>query len=126
MAVEHLLLAIPLLIILLIFSTGITLLVSCLTVYLRDMRHALPLMLQLGLFLTPIIYGLDKIRPEYRDFYVAVNPLGAVIDGMRRCVLYDKPPVASYTIIAFVVSCLWLFGSYALFKRLETGFADVS
>ncbi|MGZ4688932.1 MAG: ABC transporter permease [Acidimicrobiia bacterium] len=118
--------AIPLLVILLIFSTGITLLVSCLMVYLRDMRHALPLMLQLGLFLTPIIYGLSEIPAKYRDLYVAANPLGGIIDGMRRCVLYDKPPVTSYTIIAFFVSCVWLFGSYALFKRLETGFADVS
>ena len=118
--------AIPLILILLIFSTGITLLVSCLMVYLRDMRHALPLMLQLGLFLTPIIYGLNEIPAKYRDLYVAANPLGGIIDGMRRCVLYDRPPVASYTIIAFCVSCVWLFGSYALFKRLETGFADVS
>ena len=45
---------------------------------------------------------------------------------MRRCVLYDQAPVASYTIIAAVVACLWLVGSFMLFKRLETGFADVS
>jgi ABC-type polysaccharide/polyol phosphate export permease len=118
--------AIPLIVILLIFTTGVTLLVAGLTVYLRDMRHALPLVLQLGLFLTPIIYGLNEIPKQYRNFYVAINPLGAIIDGMRRCILYDKAPVASYTIIALVVSCIWLVGSFAVFKRLETGFADVS
>lgn len=118
--------AIPLIGILVIFTTGVTLLVSGLTVYLRDMRHALPLMLQLGLFLTPIIYGLDQIPKAWRNVYVAINPLGAIIDGMRRCILYDKPPVASYTIIALVVSCIWLVGSFMVFKRLETGFADVS
>lgn len=118
--------AVPLIVILLIFTLGITLVVACLTVYLRDMRHALPLFLQLGLFLTPIIYGLDKIKAEYRNYYVAIDPLGAIIDGMRRAVLYGKAPVASYTIIAFVVSCIWLFFGYTLFKRLETGFADVS
>jgi ABC-type polysaccharide/polyol phosphate export permease len=117
---------VPLLLILLIFTTGITLVIAGLTVYLRDMRHALPLGLQLGLFLTPIIYGLNKIAPEYRDIYVAVNPLVAVIDGMRRCLLYGQAPRASYTIIAAVVSCIWLLGSFMLFKRLETGFADVS
>ncbi len=57
---------------------------------------------------------------------MAVNPLGGVIDGMRRCMLYDKAPVLSYTVIAAVVSCIWLVGSFMVFKRLETGFADVS
>ena len=45
---------------------------------------------------------------------------------MRRCLLYDQAPVASYTLIAAVMSFLWLLGSFMLFKRLETGFADVS
>jgi ABC-type polysaccharide/polyol phosphate export permease len=118
--------AVPLLVILLVFSTGVTLFVAGVTVYLRDMRHALPLMLQLGLFLTPIIYPLSVIPAEWRDLYVAVNPLGAIIDGMRRCLLYDQPPRASYTIIAAVAAVVWLFSSFVLFKRLETGFADVS
>jgi ABC-type polysaccharide/polyol phosphate export permease len=118
--------AVPLLLILLVFTTGISLLMAGLTVYLRDMRHALPLLLQLGLFLSPIIYGLDKIPEQWRLPYVALNPLGAVIDGLRRCVLYDQAPKASYTIVAAIVSCIWLFGSFVLFKRLETSFADVS
>ena len=45
---------------------------------------------------------------------------------MRRCLLYDQAPRASYTIIAAVMSIVWLLGSFMLFKRLETGFADVS
>jgi ABC-type polysaccharide/polyol phosphate export permease len=118
--------AIPLLAILLVFTTGITLLVAAMTVYLRDMRHALPLMLQVGLFLSPIIYPLTKIPAQYRTLYVVINPLAAVIDGIRRCVLYDSAPKLSYTIIAAVVSFAWLLGSFMIFKRLETGFADVS
>lgn len=117
---------VPLLVILMVFSTGVTLLVAGMTVYLRDMRHALPLMLQLGLFLTPIMYGLDAFAPEWRNLYVVVNPIGGVIDGMRRCMLYGQAPVVSYTVIAAVVSCAWLIGAFMVFKRLETGFADVS
>jgi ABC-2 type transport system permease protein/lipopolysaccharide transport system permease protein len=115
-----------LILILMVFTTGITLLVAGLTVYLRDMRHALPLALQLGLFVTPILYGLNEIDPQYRNLYTAVNPLVAIIDGMRRCLLFDQAPRASYTIIAAVMSLVWLLGSFMVFKRLETGFADVS
>lgn len=118
--------AIPLVLILFVFTTGVTLLLAGLTVYLRDMRHALPLILQGGLILSPIIYGLNKIPSEYRDLYVALNPLAGVIDGLRRSILYDRPPDATYTLIAAVMACIWLVASYALFKRLETGFADVS
>jgi len=117
---------VPLVLILVIFTTGVTLLVAGLTVYLRDMRHALPLALQLGLFVTPILYGLNEISEEYRNLYVALNPLVAIIDGMRRSLLFGEAPVASYTVIAAGVSCVWLLGSFMLFKRLETGFADVS
>jgi ABC-2 type transport system permease protein/lipopolysaccharide transport system permease protein len=115
-----------LLLILLVFATGVTLVVSCVTVYVRDMRHALPLALQLGLFLTPILYGLNKIPTAWRDLYTFVNPLVAVIDGMRNCLLYDRAPTLSYTLIAAGASVIWLVGSFMLFKRLETGFADVS
>jgi ABC-2 type transport system permease protein/lipopolysaccharide transport system permease protein len=117
---------IPLGLILFVFTTGVTLFIAGITVYLRDMRHALPLILQGGLILSPIIYGMNKISPDYRDIYVAINPLAGVIDGLRRSILYGQAPVASYTIIAAVMAVLWLFGSFVLFKRLETGFADVS
>jgi ABC-type polysaccharide/polyol phosphate export permease len=116
----------PLGLILFAFTTGVTLFIAGLTVYLRDMRHALPLILQGGLILSPIIYGMDKIPEAWRNLYVVLNPLAGVIDGLRRCVLYGDAPVASYTVIAAVMACLWLFFSFALFKRLETGFADVS
>lgn len=118
--------AIPLLLILLVFTLGITLLVSAMTVYLRDMRHALPLFLQVGLFVTPILYGLSEIPAKFRMAYVVINPIAAIIDGLRRCVLYNQSPQLNYTLVAAGVSCVWLFFSFAIFKRLETGFADVS
>lgn len=117
---------VPLGIILFVFTTGVTLFLAGITVYLRDMRHALPLILQGGLILSPIIYGLNEIPSAWRNLYVALNPLAGIIDGLRRSVLYGEAPVESYTIIAAVVSCVWLVLSFALFKRLETGFADVS
>jgi ABC-2 type transport system permease protein/lipopolysaccharide transport system permease protein len=115
-----------LLLILLCFTVGVSMFISAITVYVRDMRHALPLMLQLGLFLTPVIYGLDTIPKDYRALYVGVNPLGAVIDGIRSSVLLGHAPNGLYTAIAAGVSVLWLVGAFLVFKRLETGFADVS
>lgn len=116
----------PLIVILVGFTVASSLFAGAITVYLRDVRHALPLMLQLGLFLTPVVYGLNELPVAYRAPYVAINPLGAVIDGFRECVLYGRPPNALYTVIAALSTVGYLLGTYLLFKRLETGFADVS
>ncbi len=118
--------AIPLMVILLAFTVGFSMFVAGLTVYLRDLRHALPQALQLGFFVTPIFWSLSGLSAMWQAIVCAINPNAAVIDGLRRSVLYGEAPDATLTIIAAVMSSIWLVGSFLLFKRLETGFADVS
>jgi ABC-2 type transport system permease protein/lipopolysaccharide transport system permease protein len=118
--------AIPLLAILMAFTVGFSLFVAGLTVYLRDLRHALPQALQLGFFVTPIIWSLSGVSAGWQVVICVINPNAAVIDGLRRSVLWGEAPDAGLTIIAAAVSVVWLIGSFLLFKRLETGFADVS
>lgn len=116
---------IPLLIAL-VFAAAVTILVAGLTVYFRDLRQAIPLLLQLGLFVNPIAWDLSQLSTNMQKIYVAVNPLGGAIDGLRRCVLYGQAPSASLTIISGVVAIVWLCGAYLLFKQMEAGFADVA
>jgi ABC-type polysaccharide/polyol phosphate export permease len=108
------------------FTLGVTLVVSAVIVYLRDLRHALPLILQMGLFVTPVAFPLDVVPPQFRPVYVALNPLAAVIDSYRRTVLLGLPPSLSLLAIAAVSSLVALAGGYMAFKRLETGIADVA
>lgn len=118
--------ALPLVVLLVAFTVASSLFAGSITVYLRDLRHALPLVLQLGLFVTPVVYGLNEFPVGLRAPYVAINPLGGIIDGLRESVLYGRAPHGPYVAIAAVSSTLYLLGTYLLFKRLETGFADVS
>lgn len=108
------------------FTVAVALLTSIVVVYLRDLRHALPLMLQLGLFATPVVYGLDVISPIWVELYVVANPLAAVIDGYRRTILLGLPPDWLLLVLSATSSAVLLVGSYALFRRLETGIADVA
>jgi len=115
--------------VLLIFTLAITLATSAVLVYLRDLRHALPLLLQFALFATPVAYGLDAITHNSRAFllvYSALNPLGPVIDGFRRTLLFGRPPDWPALGIGAASSLVLLAASYKLFKRLETGFADIA
>jgi ABC-type polysaccharide/polyol phosphate export permease len=108
------------------FTLGVTLITSAVIVYLRDLRHALPILLQLGLFATPVAYGMDVIPLRFQQLYVVLNPLAAVIDGYRSTVLLGQPPAWDLVVPAGISSVVILLSSYALFKRMETGFADVA
>jgi ABC-type polysaccharide/polyol phosphate export permease len=109
------------------FTLGVALVVSAVMVYLRDIRHVLPIILQLGLFATPVAFPLDQLVPRaLQPLYVALNPLGAVIDSYRRTILYGRQPDMELLSIAAVSVIVILSIGYFVFKRLETGFADVA
>jgi ABC-type polysaccharide/polyol phosphate export permease len=108
------------------FTLGVTLVVSAVVVYLRDLRHALPVLLQIGLFATPVAYGIDFVPGSLRMLYVVLNPLAAVIDGYRRTVLLGLGPDWDLVLPAAISALVVLTLGYLLFKRMEAGFADVA
>ena len=108
------------------FTVGVTLFISGVFVYFRDLRQALPMILQLGLLATPVAWPIETIPEGARIAYAIVNPLGPVIDGYRRAVLYGKSPQWSLLVPAAVVAVVWLVAGYLLLKRLETRLADVA
>jgi lipopolysaccharide transport system permease protein len=110
----------------LILTTAVTILLSGLTVYFRDLRQAIPVLLQLGLFFNPIGWDLSQLSTHMRMLFVAINPLAGVIDGLRRCMLYGHAPDFTLTLIAAVVSSVELCIAYLIFKQMEAGFADVA
>jgi ABC-type polysaccharide/polyol phosphate export permease len=119
----------------LVFAAGIMLAMACLVVYLRDLQQVMSIILSLGLFATPIIWPLSKLanisvgplhHVDLRPYYVVINPLGAVIDNMRRTVLLGLNPDWPLVGLAALSACAYLALGYHLFKRLETGFADIS
>jgi ABC-2 type transport system permease protein/lipopolysaccharide transport system permease protein len=108
------------------FTVGVTLIVAGVVVYLRDLRHALPLILQLGVFATPVAYGIEAVPESLQVVYATLNPLAAVIDGYRRSVLFGLAPDWSLVGPAAATSVVVLIGAYKVFKRLETGIADAA
>jgi ABC-type polysaccharide/polyol phosphate export permease len=114
-----------LLVIQLAFTMGLTLTVAAIVVYFRDLRHALPLALQFGILATPVAYGLEVIPERWRLAYGVLNPLGPIIDGYRRVILFGQPPHWETLLPAALASLVWVVGAFVLFKQLEMGFADV-
>lgn len=108
------------------FTLGLTFIFSAAIIYVRDLRHAMSIILQFGLFTTPVAFGIDVVPEAWRSFYSAVNPLAPVIDGYRRTVLLGHAPQWHLLAPGAVTSSLLLVGGYLVFKRLEGGLADVA
>jgi len=107
-----------------IFTCGICFLGSALNVYFRDIRFAVPLGIQLWMFLTPIIYPLEMVPKKYLYIYL-LNPMAGLIDSYRRIFLKSQSPNFLYLEEAIIISISLFFISWFLFKRLEKNFADV-
>lgn len=108
------------------FTVGVVLFISIMLVYFRDLRQIVPIILQAGLFVTPVAYGLQVIPAHLRPLYSALNPLGPVIDGYRRAILLGHNPQLGLLGIAAISAVAWLVVGYLIFKRMETRVADVA
>ena len=108
------------------FTLGVTLLLAALVVYFRDIRQVLPMILQFGLFATPVGYGLEEMPRAWWPVYSLLNPLVPVIDGYRQTILLGEPPKLDLLALGSITSVTLLVVGYTVFKRLESGFADVA
>lgn len=118
-------LALPLpVIVLVVAATAFGLGLSGLNVYYRDVRYALPFVLQLGLFASPVVYPLSAVPGAWRTVYAILNPVAAAIDALRRIVIHQTWPDFAVTFAALGWALLLALGAYVLFKRLERGFSD--
>lgn len=108
----------------LVFVVAAILLLSILIVYVRDLRNVIPFILQLGLFATPVVYGLDKIAPDYRLLYCTLNPLAPVIESYRRVLLYGEGP-SPYLVAGAATSVVLLVVASWVFARFERGIVDI-
>ena len=118
-------LALPLFILLaLTTALAIGLWLSALNVYYRDVGHAIPFLIQLWMFASPIAYPVSLVPPKWRLLY-SLNPLAGVIEGFRWALLGKaSPDFRVITLSALTVISL-LFTGIVYFKRMERTFADV-
>jgi lipopolysaccharide transport system permease protein len=104
-------------------ATGTGALLAALNVAYRDFRYAVPFMIQLWMFVTPVIYP-SSIVPDRWRWLLALNPMAGLIDGFRAAFLarrLDWPHVG----ISIGVSCLLFLAGALYFQRVERRFADI-
>lgn len=107
-----------------IFTAACVLLASSINVIWRDVKFIVPLLLQLWLFATPIIYPITAV-PIHLRFLYQMNPMAGVVDNFRRVTVQNSPPDWISLLIAFAISTVFFIWSYIFFKKRERIFADV-
>jgi lipopolysaccharide transport system permease protein len=110
----------------LITSMGIGIGMSALNAKYRDVGYAIPFVVQLLLFLSPVMYPAtsDFVTPALRPFY-ALNPMVGVIEGFRWALLGVGEGPGLRILLSAVMAILLFAAALLYFRRLERSFADV-
>ncbi len=119
------LLFLPLLVVeLVVFAIAVSLVLASINVKYRDVKHALPFVIQLWMFLSPVIYPTTMVPERYR-FLLALNPLTGIIETWRACIFSGRIMNWSLLEISIGVTALFLFLGASYFKSTERKFADI-
>jgi homopolymeric O-antigen transport system permease protein len=97
---------------------------AALNVHYRDVRYAIPFLVQLWMFATPVAYSSGLIPARWRALY-GLNPMVGIVDGFRWMIApAGRVPAASLAAGCLAVALLLTAGLF-LFRRMERSFADV-
>jgi len=115
----------PLLIIIqVVFTLGVSLAISAINVFYRDVRFVIPLALQIWMYLSPVIYPASLVPERLQPLYF-LNPMATLIESYRRVIFFNQPPDWLYLGITTVITIAVTIVSYHYFKRAERLFADL-
>lgn len=102
---------------------GISLFVSSITVYFRDLQHFIGVLLQLFFYATPIVYAVESI-PENFQWILKYNPMTYIIEGYRDIFYYQTMPEIGTLLIVLVIGILLCVTGYIVFNKLQKKFAE--
>ena len=120
---EGLLIALPVWAIVLVGVTGVTLFLSALQVFIRDIEHILLPVLMILMYLTPVLYPLTLV-PENLRPWVALNPFAWMVGRLRDALLEGRLALQWTDAVAVAVALAALAGGLAVFRRLSPHFED--
>ena len=105
-------------------ALGVGLWLSALNVEYRDVRYAIPFLIQFWLFATPIAYSSTIVPERWRALY-GLNPMAGVVEGFRWALLGKAEGPGPMLAVSVAAVILLLIGGLFYFRRMEKTFADI-
>ena len=106
-----------------IVAVGCGLWLSALNVEYRDFQYVIPFLVQLWMFVTPVIYPVTMFPEKYR-WILSLNPMGGIIEAFRASVLGHQPVNWSLLAISSIIAGMVFITGLLYFRRVERAFAD--
>lgn len=119
----YILFAIPIFLIHGCLALGIAFLLAGVSSYIRDLFQILPILLQLLMYLSPVLYPVDAVPAAIKSLYL-INPLGPIFAGYQETILYGRFTYGRELLPVALVAFIVLLIGYRVFKRTEWRFAD--
>ena len=105
-------------------ALGVGLWLSALNVRYRDVQHAVPFLIQIWMFATPIAYPSSLLPEPWRTVY-GLNPMVGVVEGFRWALLGSGRAPGLPLVVSVVAAVVLLVSGAFFFRRVERTFADV-
>ena len=106
-----------------VLASGIALATAALQVQFRDVGLAMPLLLQVWMFLSPVVYPYSQVPVRFRPLY-QLNPMAGLIEAFRRVTVQGQPPDWHLLLLSTLVSAALLPACYLYFKYVDATVAD--
>ena len=106
-----------------ILALGFTMIMSALTVYIRDLEYILSILAMAWQFLTPVMYSMEQVPGEVRWIF-SMNPMTYVITAYRDILYYGKMPEMDTLLSAVILGLTMLATGWAVFYRLQKHFVE--
>ena len=113
-----------LLLVALVTSLGVGLWLTAMNVQFRDVRYAVPFLVQAWMFATPIAYPSSLLDEPWRTLY-GINPMAGVVEGFRWALLGTETAPGPIVLVSALVAVGLLVSGAFYFRRMEKTFADV-
>ncbi len=117
------LLWIPLLLVAMVMvALGIGMIVSAASLFFRDVKFLVELLLTFGIFFTPVLYEVGMLGDKGK--WLLLNPIAPILDGLSACITWHQSPDPAWFAYSFMFALVSFIGGFAFFKHLEPAFAE--
>jgi lipopolysaccharide transport system permease protein len=105
-----------------LLATGIGMVVSAASLFFRDVKFIVEVLLTFGIFFTPVFYDVRMLGDKGK--WLLLNPAAPILDGLGACIALHQPPQLPWLAYSFGFGLVAVVGGYVFFKHLEPAFAE--
>jgi ABC-type polysaccharide/polyol phosphate export permease len=111
-----------LLVMLVVLAAGFGMIVSAASLFFRDVKYIVEVLLTFGIFFTPVLFDVRMLGRKGE--WLLLNPIAPVLEGFSTCIVRHQPPDLPWLAYSAVFGLISLLGGFVFFKHLEPAFAE--